>query len=68
MISTEQSEDQMQSVEIVPYQTGKLSVPAFQNGEAQDQQTKSTETVHRRLSAEDGVSKGFDRVKSKCEL
>eukprot|EP01047_Picozoa_sp_COSAG01_P134323 COSAG01_NODE_64444_length_276_cov_0.881356_1_plen_26_part_10 len=26
----------MQSVEIVPYQTGKLSVPAFQNGEAQD--------------------------------
>jgi hypothetical protein len=36
----------MQSVEIPLYQTGKLSVAAFQIGAAQDQQTKSAEPVH----------------------
>jgi hypothetical protein len=35
----------MHSVEILPYQTGKLSAPAFQNGAAQDHQTKSAEPV-----------------------
>ena len=46
VISTEQLEGQMQSVEIPLYQTGKLSVAAFQIGAAQDQQTKSAEAVH----------------------
>jgi len=41
----------MTSVEILPYQTGKLSAPAFQNGAAQDQQTKSAETIRCRVSA-----------------
>ena len=45
MNSTEQLEGQMQSVEILPYQTGKLSAAAFQNGAAQDQRRKSAEPV-----------------------
>ena len=51
VISTEQSKGQMQSVEIPLYQTGKVSAPAFQIGEAQDQQTKSAEAVRWRISA-----------------
>ena len=46
----------MLSVEILPYQTGKLSAAAFQNGEAQDQQTKSAEPVHWRVSAAESHS------------
>jgi hypothetical protein len=46
VISTEQLKGQMQSGEIPLYQTGKLSVAAFQIGAAQDQQTKSAEAVH----------------------
>ena len=50
--SNEQSEDQMQSVRTLPYQTGKLSPPAFQNGEAQDEQTKIAELSNRNVAAE----------------
>ena len=51
MNSTEQLEGQMLSVEILQYQTGKLAETAFQNGAAQDQQTKSAETIRCRVSA-----------------
>ena len=46
------SEDQMWSVGILPYQTGKLSVWAFQNGEAQDEQTKIAELSNWNVAAE----------------
>jgi hypothetical protein len=42
----------MQSVRTLPYQTGKLSPPAFQNGEAQDEQTKIAELSNRNVAAE----------------
>ena len=50
--STEQLEGQMHSVEILPYQTGKLSPPAFQNGEAQDEQKKIAELSNWNVAAE----------------
>ena len=49
----------MQSVEILPYQTGILSAPAFQNGAVQDQQTKSAEPVRWRVSALESHSTDF---------
>ena len=58
----------MQSVEIPLYQTGKLSVAAFQIGAAQDQQTKSAEAVHWRVSAVESHSTDFrtEVVNSQC--
>ena len=58
MNSTEQLEGQMLSVEILPYQTGKLAATAFQNGEAQDQQTKSAEPVRWRVGVVESHSTG----------
>ena len=50
--SNEELEDQIQSVRILPYQTGKLSPPAFQNGEVQDQQATSAEVSNWNVATE----------------